>query len=143
MIKSCSNKQFSYYWIKLFITKHISNDFIKYNQYFYLLFGLYSSIFLWIWSISFEYSIRAFKLFKYFKPVLFLLLISNWYFASYGSFAYKKNLSMSGSWFIRLSHAFVFLDPKPLTINILYEWSGTSGQFGLCSFVFWFEHNQS
>ena len=29
-------------------------------------------------------------------------------------------LSRSGSWFIRLSNAFVFADPEPATINILF-----------------------
>ena len=43
---------------------------------FRFLYGLYFSISLSVSSISFEYSIKAFKLFKYFKPVLFLFLIS-------------------------------------------------------------------
>ena len=58
---------------------------------------------------------------------LSLLLISNWYFASYGSFAYKKIFSISGSWLFRLSNALVFPDPERTTINILYGWSGISG----------------
>ena len=66
--------------------------------------------------------------------VLSFLLISNWYFASYGSFAYKK-LPISGSWFIRLSNAFVFPDREPPTINILYGCSEISGQLELCSFM--------
>ena len=61
------------------------------------------------------------------------MLISNLYFASYGSLEYKK--SISGSLFIRLRNAFVFPDPEPPNINILYGWSEISGQFGLCSFM--------
>ena len=53
---------------------------------------------------------------------------------SNGSLTYKK-LSISGSWFIRLSNAYVCPDPEPPTINILYGWLGISGQFGLCSFM--------
>ena len=45
-------------------------------------------------------------------------------------------LSISGSLFVRLSNAFVFPNPEPRTINILYGWSGTSGQFRLCCFMF-------
>ena len=52
---------------------------------FCFLFGLYSSIFLQMSPMSFEYSIKAFESLKYFKPVLSLLLISDWYFALYGS----------------------------------------------------------
>ena len=33
--------------------------------------------------ILFEHSIKDFESFKYFKPVLFRLLICNWYFSSY------------------------------------------------------------
>ena len=44
-------------------------------------------------------------------------------------------LSMSGSWFIRLSNALCFGDPEPPTVNILYERSEISGEFGLCSFM--------
>ena len=47
----------------------------------------------------------------------------------------KKTLSVSGSWFIRLSSAFVFPDPEPQTINILHGWSRILGQFGLCFFM--------
>ena len=53
---------------------------------------------------------------------------------SNGSLTYKK-LSISGSWFIRLSNPFVCPDPEPPTINILCGWLGISGQFGLCSFM--------
>ena len=33
------------------------------------------------------------------------------------------------------SNAFVFLNPEPLTINILQRWSGICDQFGLSSFM--------
>ena len=68
-------------------------------------------------------------------PVLSLLLISNWYFASNGSLAYKKILLIPGWWLIRLNNEFVFPDPESTIINILYEWSDIFGQFGLCSFI--------
>ena len=68
-------------------------------------------------------------------PVFSLLLINNWYFASYGPFAYTKMLSISGSWFIRLSIAYVSPDPEPPIINALYGCSGIYGQFGLYSFM--------
>ena len=99
------------------------------------LFGLYSPIFLWISSVSFEYSIKAFESFKYFNPVLSLLLISNWHFALYRSFAYKKILSTSGYLFIKLSNAFVFPDLEPPIINIWYGGSEILGQFQLCYFI--------
>ena len=52
------------------------------------LLGLYSSIFLWISSISFDI-IKALESFRCFNLVLSLLLIKNLYFASDGSLAYK------------------------------------------------------
>ena len=47
-------------------------------------------------------------------------------------------LSISASFFIRLSNAIVFPDTEPPIINILYRWPGVFGQFGLCSFMFSF-----
>ena len=44
-------------------------------------------------------------------------------------------MSIFGSWFIRLSNAFVFPDPDPPIINIAYGWAGISGQFGLYFFM--------
>ena len=35
----------------------------------------------------------------------------------------------------KLRNVFVFPDPETPAINILYEWSVISGQFGLCSFI--------
>ena len=75
---------------------------------FRFLFGFYSSIFLQISSISFEYLIEDFESFKYFKPVLSLLFITNWYFASYESSGYKDFLSIYGSWYNGLSNALFF-----------------------------------
>ena len=40
---------------------------------------------------------KPFELFKYFKPSISLLLISNLYFTSYGSLSYKEILLTSGS----------------------------------------------
>ena len=85
--------------------------------------------------MSFEYSIKTFESFIYFNPALSLLLIGNWYLASYESLAYKQVSSISGSWFIRLSNGFVFPDPESPTISIMYGWWGISDQFGLCSFI--------
>ena len=73
-----------------------------------------------------------------FKPVIYLLLISNWYFASYESLAYKWNWSVSCSWFLRLSNTFTFPDYKPPIISIRYGWSGISGWFGLYVFMSFF-----
>ena len=53
-----------------------------------------------------------------------VLLIKNWYFASFGSLAYKYILSISGWWFIRLNNESIFLDPETTIINILYGWLG-------------------
>ena len=36
---------------------------------------------------------------------------------------------------MRLTNAFVFPDAEPPTVNILYVWSGISGQLGLFSFI--------
>ena len=44
-------------------------------------------------------------------------------------------LSISASWFITLSNAFVFPDPEPTSFIILYGWPGISGEFGVCSFM--------
>ena len=41
------------------------------------------------------------------------------------------------AWFsIKFNNKFVFPDPEPPAINILYGWSGTYGQFLLCSVLF-------
>ena len=89
-----------------------------------LYYSLYSST---------EYSIKALGSLKCFNPLLSLLLIKNWYLASYEALAYKYMLSISGWLFIILNNAFVFLDPGPPIINILYGWSGTYIHFKLCS----------
>ena len=47
-------------------------------------FGLYSSMFLQVLSISFECSRKDLKSLKCFKPVLSRLLNKNLYFALYG-----------------------------------------------------------
>ena len=59
--------------------------------------------------------------------MLSLLLIKYWYFESYGSFAYKYILSMSGWFFIISYNKFDFPDSEPPIINILYGWSGIYG----------------
>ena len=86
----------------------------------------------------FEYPLQPLESLKCFNPVLSFVLIENWYFASYGSLAYKYILSVCGCWFIRLNNEFVFPDPEPLIINILYGWSWISGQSRLFSVVFFF-----
>ena len=58
---------------------------------------------------------------KCFNPVFSLLLIKNKYFASYGSLAYKYILSIFGWLFIKFNNTFIFPDPEPLIINILFE----------------------
>ena len=63
------------------------------------------------------------------KPVVSLLLISNLYFASYGSLAYKLILSIFSCWLNWLKMEFIFPDPEPPVINILYGWSGIYDQF--------------
>ena len=67
---------------------------------------------------------------------LSLLLIKYWYFASYGSFAYKYILSMSDWFSIKFNNTLVFPDPEPPIINILYGWFGIYGQFLLCPILF-------
>ena len=66
-----------------------------------------------------------------FNPMLSLLFIKNWYLSSYGSFAYKYILSMSGWLFIKFNNVFVFPDPESPIINIMYELSGIYDQLGL------------
>ena len=68
---------------------------------------------------------KALESLKYFSPVLSLFLNKNWYFVSYGSFAYKYSLSTFGRLFIKFNYAFVFRDPELPIISILYGWSGT------------------
>ena len=60
--------------------------------------------------MSFEYWIKALESFKCFKPVLFLMLIRNWYFASYGSLVYQWTFTIPGFWVIRLKTEFIFPD---------------------------------
>ena len=43
---------------------------------------------------------------------------------------------MSGSISIKFNNKFVFPDPEPPIINILYGWSEIYGQFLLCSVLF-------
>ena len=73
-------------------------------------------------SISFEHSIKALESLQCFKPAPLLLLIKNWYLASYGSLVYEV-VSVCSLWFIRLSNAFVFSYAEPQITNILYGWS--------------------
>ena len=99
--------------------------------------GLCSSILLQISSISFEYSIKAWKSLNCFKPVL-SLLIRNYYFALWKPLEYKWILSISGWLHTRLNNEFVFWNPETHIINILYGWSGICSQFELCSFMVFF-----
>ena len=69
-------------------------------------------------------------------PTPSLLLIKYSYLLSYGSFAYKYSLSMSGWFSIKFNNTFVFPVPEPPIINILYGWSGIYGQFLLCLVLF-------
>ena len=77
--------------------------------------------------MSFEYSIKASRSFKWFMPTPSFLLLKYWYLASYGSFAYKYILSMSGCFSIKFTNTSFFSDPKPPIINILYGWCGIYG----------------
>ena len=53
------------------------------------LFGLQSSMFLSIFDILLEYSIKAFEALKCFVPTSSRFLIKNWYIALFRSLAYK------------------------------------------------------
>ena len=76
-------------------------------------------------TISFEYSVKVLELFKCFKSALSRLFVKNLYFAS--------DESLDPLWFIKLNNTFVFPDPEPPVIKILY------GQFGLLSsFMFFY-----
>ena len=68
--------------------------------------------------------------------MLSLLFIKSYYLSSYRSFQYKYTLSMSSLLFIKFNSVFVFPDPEPPIINILYGWSGIYGQLGLCFLLF-------
>ena len=72
-------------------------------------------------SILFEHSIKALESLKCFKSALSHLLIKNWCFASYGPLAHRYILSISGCWLIKSNNEFVFPDPEPPVINILYR----------------------
>ena len=89
-------------------------------------------------SISFEYLIKVFGSLKCFNPVLSLLFIKNLYLASCGSLAYKYISLISGWLFIKFNNAFIFPDPEPPVISILYGQSGIYHHFKLCSVVFSF-----
>ena len=62
---------------------------------------------------------KAFGSLKSFNPAVSLLLIKNWYFASYGYLAYQYIVSMSGWLLIKFNNVFVFPAPEPPIINIL------------------------
>ena len=79
---------------------------------------------------------KSFRIIKCFNPIFSLFLIKNWYLSSYGSLAYKYILSISGWLFIKFSNAFVFPDPKPPIINILYGWSRMYGHLRLFFLLF-------
>ena len=64
--------------------------------------------------------------------MLSLLLLKNWYFASFGYLIYKYILSISDCLFIKFNNAFVLPDPEPPIIGIMYGWSGIYGQTELC-----------
>ena len=61
-------RNISYYWIKFFITNHISNHNIKTINLLWFLFVSYSSILLEIPSILFEYFMKDLESLKCFKP---------------------------------------------------------------------------
>ena len=88
--------------------------------------------------MSFEYSIKAFGLLKCFNLMLSLLSIKIWYLASYGPLAYKYILSISGYLFNEFNNSFVFPDPEPPIISILFGLSEIYGHFKLCSVLFSF-----
>ena len=57
-------------------------------------------------------------------PTSSLLVIKYRYFDSYGSFAYKYTLSMSGWFSIKFNNTFVFPDPEPpIYISAWMIWS--------------------
>ena len=76
----------------------MSNHIIKKISNLLFLFGLCSSMFLQISSISFEYSIKLLESSNLFKPLISCFLIKNLYFASYGSSLY---IPISDCWSIR------------------------------------------
>ena len=47
-------------------------------------------------------------------------------------------LSVSCWWVFEFNNEFVFPDPRPAIIDILYGWLGTGGQFRLRYFMFSF-----
>ena len=76
------------------------------------------------YHILFKYLIKALESLTCFKPVLSRLLIINRYFAlngSYNGYYINEILSISGYWFIRWIDEFLFPDPEPPIINILYN----------------------
>ena len=66
------------------------------------------------------------------------LLIKNWYFTWYESFAYRYILWISGWWFVKLSKEFVFLDPESQLLIFCIRWSGICDRFGLFAILFSF-----
>ena len=57
---------------------------------------------------------------------------------SFVNLPYKWILSISCWCIIRLNSESVFPDPEPPFISNLCGWSGIFGQFGLCSFMYYF-----
>ena len=94
----------SYYRIKCFTVKHISNHIIKYDQYFGFYIWILIFNILQTSSISFENSIKALESLKHFMSAPSHLLISNWYFASRRFLAYNWILSIFCWRFIKLGN---------------------------------------
>ena len=128
-----SDKQFCYYWLKFFVIKQISKYVIKCNQYFASFIYI---VFINI-LINIIYIIQLFyKCFRINAMLFSRFLINNWYFASYGAFAYRNISSISSWWFIKWSNASVFLGLESSATNIVYGWPEIWSQFGLCPFMF-------
>ena len=82
---------------------------------------------------------KSFRIVKMlYSNILIFFLIKNWYFASYGSLAYKWILSISGSWFIRLKmNLFFQIQSLKLLIFSLndQECLASLGYILLCCFL--------
>ena len=99
----------------IFITKHISNHIIKYDQYF--------AVFIWIMFFNIFINIihitrvfnKSLRILKCFKLVFWRLLTNNWYFVSYRFLANKKILSIYG-WLLIIMIQFLW----PIWIMFFY-----------------------
>lgn len=121
--------------IKFTVTNLISNHIFKHYQY-VLSFScaLLINIFMWIIHITWLLK-EMFRIHKMFHTNIFTFVNKQlllWFIYIFGMIFF----SIFCWWCIKLCNPFVFLDPEPPTILILYRYSGIRIKFEIYCYVF-------